>query len=173
MEAGKCEDEKVAKKCMETCDMCGDEGGQGVKCKDKMPAKKCIKMMEAGKCEDKKIAKQCKKTCDMCEDGPKKSNYWFTLHVPSSYLTSLHQLIFVCTSLGPFELIDHNGDGNITRDEWQEKIELAMEKVMYVTNATFNESLYDDIWETLDCNNATALDIEVKSLKNSFCWTIW
>ena len=88
------------------------------------------------------------------------SHYMYLL---SSYLTSLHQLIFVCTSLGPFELIDHNGDGNITRDEWQEKIELAMEKVMYVTNATFNESLYDDIWETLDCNNATALDIEVKS----------
>ena len=26
MEAGKCEDEKVAKKCMKTCDMCEDEG---------------------------------------------------------------------------------------------------------------------------------------------------
>ena len=76
-------------------------------------------------------------------------------------------------SLGPFELIDHNGDGNITRDEWQEKIELAMEKVVYVTNATFDENLYDDIWEALDCNNATALDIKVKSLKNSFRCTIW
>ena len=68
MEAGKCEDEKIAKKCAKTCDMCEDEGGQGGKCKDKMPAKKCKKMMEAGKCEDKKIAKQCQKTCDMCED---------------------------------------------------------------------------------------------------------
>ena len=26
MEAGKCEDEKVAKKCMKTCDMCEDMG---------------------------------------------------------------------------------------------------------------------------------------------------
>ena len=77
METGKCEDEKVSKKCMETCDMCGDEGGQGGKCKDKMPAKKCKKMIDKNKkgCEDKKIAKQCKKTCDMCEGGPKKSNY--------------------------------------------------------------------------------------------------
>ena len=41
-----------------------------------------------------------------------------------------------------------------------------------VTNATFDENLYDDIWEALDCDNATALDIEVKSLENSFCWTI-
>jgi hypothetical protein len=41
------------------------------------------------------------------------------------------------TSLDPFELIDHNGDGNITRDEWQEKIELAMEQVTYITNATY------------------------------------
>ena len=74
--------------------------------------------------------------------------------------------------LGPFELIDENSDGSITRDEWQDKIELAMEKVTYVTNATFDENLYDDIWEALDCNNATALDIEVKLLENPFCWTI-
>ena len=74
--------------------------------------------------------------------------------------------------LGPFELIDGNSDGNITRSEWQEKIELAMETVTHITNATFDENLYDDIWEALDCNNATAFDIEVKSLENSFCWTI-
>ena len=46
MEAAKCEDEKVTKKCMETCDMCDNEGGQSGKCKDKMLAKKCKKMME-------------------------------------------------------------------------------------------------------------------------------
>ena len=75
MEAGKCEDEKVAKKCMKTCDKCEDgDGGEGGKCKDKMDKKKCKKMMEAGKCEDEKVAKKCMKTCDMCEDmGPKKS----------------------------------------------------------------------------------------------------
>merc|ERR1711971_1126069 len=66
--------------------------GGGGKCKDKYDEKKCIKMKEAGKCEDKKVAKKCMKTCDMCEDeGPKKT---------------------------PFELIDENSDGNITRDEW-------------------------------------------------------
>ena len=75
MEAGKCEDKKVAKKCMKTCGECDDgDGGEGGKCKDKMDKKKCKKMMEAGKCEDEKVAKKCMKTCDMCEDmGPKKS----------------------------------------------------------------------------------------------------
>ena len=75
MEAGKCEDKKVAKKCMKTCEKCeDDDGGEGGKCKDKMDKKKCKKMMEAGKCEDEKVAKKCMKTCDMCEDeGPKKS----------------------------------------------------------------------------------------------------
>merc|ERR1712172_169757 len=82
-------------------------GGGGGKCKDKFDEEKCIKIMEAGKCENEKFAKKCKKTCDMCEDeGPKKT---------------------------PFELIDENGDGNITRDEWQMKIEKAMDKVMYIT----------------------------------------
>merc|ERR1740129_1148613 len=145
MEAGKCEDKKVEKKCMKTCEACDDDdGGEGGKCKDKMDKKKCKKIMEAGKCEDEKMAKKCMKTCDMCEDmGPKKT---------------------------PFELIDENGDGNITRDEWQMKIELAMDKVMHITNVTFdrfvtaessfNENLYDDIWEALDCNNATAIDME-------------
>ena len=75
MEAGKCEDKKVEKKCMKTCEACdGDDGGEGGKCKDKMDKKKCKKIMEAGKCEDEKMAKKCMKTCDMCEDmGPKKS----------------------------------------------------------------------------------------------------
>ena len=75
MEAGKCEDKKVAKKCMKTCEKCEDnDGGEGGKCKDKMDKKKCTKLMEAGKCEDEKVAKKCMKTCDMCEDeGPKKS----------------------------------------------------------------------------------------------------
>merc|ERR1711971_583997 len=135
MEAGKCEDKKVAKKCMKTCGKCDDgDGGEGGKCKDKMDKKKCKKIMEAGKCEDEKMAKKCMKTCDMCEDmGPKKT---------------------------PFELIDENGDGNITRDEWQMKIEKAMDKVMYITNVTLDEDLYDDIWEAMDCNNATTIDME-------------
>ena len=62
--------------------------------------------------------------------------------------------------LAPFELIDENGDGNITRDEWQMKIEKAMDKVMYITNVTLDEDLYDDIWEAMDCNNATTIDVE-------------
>merc|ERR1712008_461122 len=128
MEAGKCEDKKVAKKCMKTCEKCEDnDGGEAGKCKDKMDKKKCTKLMEAGKCEDEKVAKKCMKTCDMCEDeGPKKT---------------------------PFELIDENGDGNITRDEWQMKIEKAMDKVMHITNVTLSEDyedLYDDIWEAMD-----------------------
>merc|ERR1711971_777872 len=130
-EAGKCED-KVAKKCMKTCETWEDDGGEGGKCKDKLDYKKCKKIMEAGKCEEK--GKKCMKTCDMCEDaGPKKT---------------------------PFELIDENGDGNITRDEWQMKIEKAMDKVMYITNITLDEDLYDDIWEAMDCNNATTIDME-------------
>merc|ERR1719362_838105 len=136
MEAGKCEDKKVVKKCMKTCDMCEDDGdgGEGGKCKDKMDKKKCKKIMEAGKCEDEKMAKKCMKTCDMCEDmGPKKT---------------------------PFELIDEDGDGNITRDEWQMKIEKAMDKVMHITNVTLDEDLYDDIWEAMECNNATTIDME-------------
>ena len=71
-------------------------------------------------------------------------------------------LIFILL-LAPFELIDENSDGNITRDEWQMKIELAMDKVMHITNVTLDEdyeNLYDDIWEALDCNNATAIDME-------------
>merc|ERR1712037_398584 len=115
---GKCKDKYDEDKCIKMM-----EAG---KCEDKKVAKKCMKtcgecddddggegdkckkMMEAGKCEDEKVAKKCMKTCDMCEDmGPKKS---------------------------PFELIDENGDGNITRDEWQMKIEKAMDKVMHITN---------------------------------------
>merc|ERR1719278_1184819 len=41
-EAGKCED-KVAKKCMKTCEKCEDGGGEGGKCKDKLDYKKCKK----------------------------------------------------------------------------------------------------------------------------------
>jgi len=141
--AGKCD--KNADKCMKTCDFCDDNGsgsgesgesGEGGKCKDLMPTKKCIKIMEAGKCNDTKIAKKCMKTCDMCEEEPKKS---------------------------PFELIDENGDGKITRDEWQEKIEKVMDKVMYITNVTLTddyEDLYDDIWEAMDCDNGTTINME-------------
>ena len=83
MEAGKCEDKKVAKKCMKTCGECEDgDGGEGGKCKDKMDKKKCKKIMEAGKCEDEKMAKKCMKTCDMCEDeGPKKSMYYIYIYL--------------------------------------------------------------------------------------------
>ena len=73
------------------------------------------------------------------------------------------QFSYFILLLAPFELIDENSDGNITRDEWQMKIELAMGKVMHITNVTLdkdNENLYDDIWEALDCNNATAIDME-------------
>ena len=83
-------------------------------------------------------------------------------------------LIFV-HFLGPFELIDENGDGNITRDEWQDKIEKAMNMVMHITNVTLTEDyeeLYDDIWEAMDCDNATTINLEVKLLKNSFRWII-
>ena len=79
-------------------------------------------------------------------------------------------LIFV-HFLGPFELIDENGDGNITRDEWQEKIEKVVDKVMHITNVTLTEDyedLYDNIWEALDCDNGTTIDMEVKSLHSSF-----
>ena len=77
--------------------------------------------------------------------------------------------------LGPFELIDENGDGNITRDEWQDKIEKVMDKVMHITNVTLTEDyedLYDDIWEAMDCDNATTINMEVKFLKTSFMWII-
>merc|ERR1711892_25212 len=95
-----------------------EKPGGGGKCKDKYDEKKCIKLMEAGKCEDEKVAKKCMKTCDMCEDeGPKKT---------------------------PFELIDENGDGNITRDEWQMKIEKAMYKVMHITNDSLGVH-YEDL----------------------------
>ena len=73
------------------------------------------------------------------------------------------------------ELIDENGDGNITKDEWQDKIEKVMDKVMHITNVTLTEDyedLYDDIWEAMDCDNATTISMEVKVLKNSFRWII-
>merc|ERR1712150_9323 len=121
-----------AGKCEEKGKKCMKTCEKCGKCKDKLDYKKCKKIMEAGKCEEK--GKKCMKTCDMCEDaGPKKT---------------------------PFELIDENGDGNITRDEWQMKIEKAMDKVMYITNVTLDEDLYDDIWEAMDCNNATTIDME-------------
>merc|ERR1740129_745731 len=142
LKADKCD--KFADKCMKTCDFCDDDGsgsgsgesGEGGKCKDMMPYQKCKKLMEAGKCEEEKIAKRCMKTCDMCEEEPKKS---------------------------PFELIDENGDGNITRDEWQDKIEKVMDKVMHITNVTLTEDyedLYDDIWEAMDCDNDTTINME-------------
>ena len=40
-----------------------------------------------------------------------------------------------------------------------------MDKVMYITNVTLTddyENLYDDIWEAMDCDNGTTINIEVK-----------
>ena len=40
-----------------------------------------------------------------------------------------------------------------------------MDKVMYITNVTLTddyEDLYDDIWEAMDCDNVTTINIEVK-----------
>merc|ERR1712086_184032 len=138
--------------------------GGGGKCKDKYDEKKCIKMMEAGKCEDKKVAKKCMKTCEKCEDndggeGGKCED--------EKVAKKCMKTCYMCEDEGPkktpFELIDENGDGNITRDEWQMKIEKAMDKVMHITNVTLGEDyedLYDDIWEAMDCNNATTIDME-------------
>ena len=39
---------------------------------------------------------------------------------------------------------------------------------MHITNVTLAEDyedLYDDIWEAMDCNNATTINMEVKFLK--------
>ena len=43
-------------------------------------------------------------------------------------MIAIINLIFLLL-LAPFELIDENSDGTITRDEWQMKIELAMDTV--------------------------------------------
>ena len=46
-----------------------------------------------------------------------------------------------------------------------------MDKVMHITNVTLtedNEDLYDDIWEAMDCDNATTINMEVKILKVFF-----
>ena len=79
--------------------------------------------------------------------------------------------MYVWLFVGPFELIDGNGDGNITRDEWQDKIEKAMDKVMHITNVTLTEDyedLYGDIWEAMDCDNVTTINIEVKIIIGKF-----
>ena len=42
---------------------------------------------------------------------------------------------------------------------------------MDITNVTMvedYEDLYDNIWEALDCDNGTNIDIEVKLLENYF-----
>ena len=39
-----------------------------------------------------------------------------------------------------------------------------MDKVMYITNVTLTddyEDLYDDIWEAMDCDNGTTINMEV------------
>ena len=46
-----------------------------------------------------------------------------------------------------------------------------MDKVMYITNVTLTddyEDLYDDIWEAMDCNNVTTINIEVKIIIGKF-----
>ena len=35
-------------------------------------------------------------------------------------------------------------------------------------NTLYDENLYDDIWEALDCDNATRIDMEVNTLENTF-----
>ena len=43
-----------------------------------------------------------------------------------------------------------------------------MEMVMHITNVTLTEDyedLYNDIWEAMDCDNATTINMEVKFLK--------
>ena len=50
-----------------------------------------------------------------------------------------------------------------------------MKAVMYITNVTLtedSEDLYDNIWEAMDCDNATTINMEVKFLKTSFVWII-
>merc|ERR1711862_57708 len=133
-------DTNAGKKCMKTCELCDSgsggsgsgESGEGGKCKDKLPAKKCKKILKDDQC-DSKAGKKCMKTCDLCGDeGPKKS---------------------------PFELIDSNADGNITRDELEDKLNMVMDKVSYITNVTLDLN-YDDIWNMLDCNNDTMINME-------------
>merc|ERR1712086_683176 len=147
-----------------TCANGDQKPGGGGKCKDKYDEKKCIKMMEAGKCEDKKVAKKCMKTCEKCEDNDGGEGGKCKDKMDNKKCMKTCDM---CEDEGPkktpFELIDENGDGNITRDEWQMKIEKAMDKVMHITNVTLGEDykdLYDDIWEAMDCNNATTIDME-------------
>merc|ERR1712021_34560 len=156
-----------------TCANGDQKPGGGGKCKDKHDEKKCIKMMEAGKCEDKKVAKKCMKTCEKCEDNDGGEGGKCTKLMEAGkcedekVAKKCMKTCDMCEDEGPkktpFELIDENGDGNITRDEWQMKIEKAMDKVMHITNVTLGEDyedLYDDIWEAMDCNNATTIDME-------------
>merc|ERR1712008_622362 len=150
-----------------TCANADQKPGGGGKCKDKYDEKKCIKMMEAGKCEDKKVAKKCMKTCEKCEDDDGGEGGKCKDKMDKKVAKKCKKTCDMCEDEGPkktpFELIDENGDGNITRDEWQMKIEKAMDKVMYITNVTLGEDyedLYDDIWEAMDCNNATTIDME-------------
>ena len=101
-----------------------------------------------------------------CEGVGLFRTLWWILDIAASVSLIVH-------FLGPFEFIDGNGDGNITRDEWQEKIEKAMKAVMYITNVTLtedSEDLYDNIWEAMDCDNATTINMEVKLLNTSFIW---
>merc|ERR1711956_190452 len=147
-----------------TCANADQKPGGGGKCKDKYDEKKCIKMMEAGKCEDKKVAKKCMKTCEKCEDNDGgEAGKCEDEKVAKKCMKTCDMCEDEGPKKTPFELIDENGDGNITRDEWQMKIEKAMDKVMHITNVTLGEDyedLYDDIWEAMDCNNATTIDME-------------
>ena len=50
-----------------------------------------------------------------------------------------------------------------------------MDIVMHITNVTLTEDyedLYNDIWEAMDCDNSTTINMEVKFLKTSFVWII-
>merc|ERR1711862_879963 len=61
-------DTNAGKKCMKTCDLCGDEGGNEGRCKDKLSEDKCMAILEGDKC-DTKLGKKCMKTCELCDSG--------------------------------------------------------------------------------------------------------
>ena len=56
-------------------------------------------------------------------------------------------------------MIDADADGNITKDELEQKLDMVMDKVSYITNVTLDLN-YDDIWNMLDCNNDTMINME-------------
>merc|ERR1740129_884609 len=119
MEADKCE--KMGKMCKKTCDMCDDdESGEDGKCKDKMDSKKCKKILKADKCD--KFADKCMKTCNFCDDDGSASESGESGEggkckdmMPYKKCMKTCNMCEEEPKKSPFELIDENGDGNITR----------------------------------------------------------